>query len=61
VVVRAWREGADPRLRVRLVARFGPGDDEQMVAAAARPDEAAAILQRWLETFQLSLENDTSM
>lgn len=50
-VVRAWTEGQDERLKIRVtrVTVLGAAAHESSVVASI--DDACALLRRWLEAF----------
>lgn len=51
LVIRAWKEGEPPTIRLRITSRLDlEGDGEQTVAASA-VDDACAVVRGWLEEF----------
>lgn len=51
LVVRAWRDGARDRLRIRVTCRPNVLVEEQTVAAVSTADELCAHVRDWLDTF----------
>jgi hypothetical protein len=51
LVIRAWKEGEPPTIRLRITTRFDLEGDEERTTAASTVDDACGIVRDWLEEF----------